>query len=165
MRQFGFYPNKPEICFLSSQFGPPLNHGKNPLCAAVGMFSLVESVVKTLWQSYKPFICLGILCFHGLLCAEDGSSFVVMNAKTGKILLQQNAHRKQYPASTTKIATVAYALSANPIDLDQKLVVPAEAVKAVSEGEKAKDNYGKHPSYILSQQVALLGFRQGRFSH
>jgi D-alanyl-D-alanine carboxypeptidase (penicillin-binding protein 5/6) len=102
-----------------------------------------------------------LFCLSSYLGAEDGTCFVVLNGKTGRILSQQGAHRKLYPASTTKIALLAYVLSSNTVDLDQKLVVPAEAVKSLSEKEKAKDNFSKYPSYILESVSTIAGFQAG----
>lgn len=95
------------------------------------------------------------------LPAEEDISFVVLNANTGKILLQQKAHTKRYPASTTKVPLLAYVLNTNTIDLNQKLVVPAETVKAVSATEKAKDNFSKYSSYILEHGSTIAGFQAG----
>lgn len=107
---------------------------------------------------YLFFLCL-ITVSSFSFCSEDGTSFVVLNAKTGKILSQQGAHRKLYPASTTKVVLLAYVLNSNTIDLDQKLVVPAEAVKSLS--EKEKNNFDKYPSYMLENGGSSAGFQAG----
>ena len=109
--------------------------------------------------------CCAIL-FPALLCAEsdfaEPSAFVVMNALSGRVLLQRAAHKKMYPASTTKVATALYVLKTPGLDLNQKLVVPQEAVKSVSIGERAKDHYSKHPSYFLETGVSsLAGLKAG----
>lgn len=92
----------------------------------------------------------------------EPAAFVVMNAESGRLLVQRAAHKKMYPASTTKVATALYVLSTPDLDLNQKLVVPLEAVKSVSIAERARDNYTKYPSYILETGVsALAGFKIG----
>ena len=93
---------------------------------------------------------------------SEPSAFVVMNAESGRVLLQRAAHKKMYPASTTKVATALYVLKTPGLDLNQKLVVPQDAVKSVSTAERAKDNYSKHASYILETGASsLAGLKVG----
>jgi D-alanyl-D-alanine carboxypeptidase (penicillin-binding protein 5/6) len=92
---------------------------------------------------------------------QEVTAFVVMNAKSGRVLMQRAAHQKLYPASTTKAAFVAYVLSTQGLDLSQKLVVPLEAVKSLSDGEKSRDNYTKYPSYILEARSTHAGLKAG----
>jgi D-alanyl-D-alanine carboxypeptidase (penicillin-binding protein 5/6) len=94
--------------------------------------------------------------------AGEPAAFVVMNTESGRFLLQRAAHKKMYPASTTKIATALYVLNTPGLDLNQKLVVPQEALRAVSAVERARDNYTKYPSYILETGgCTLAGFKTG----
>lgn len=111
----------------------------------------------------KYFIACCVFCLSvcGFADVQEGASFVVLNAKTGKVLLQQSSHKRLYPASTTKMALVAYALNTSTLDLNQKIAIPLEAVKAVSAVEKAKDNFGKYPSYILEKGGTIAGFKAG----
>jgi D-alanyl-D-alanine carboxypeptidase (penicillin-binding protein 5/6) len=92
---------------------------------------------------------------------QEVTAFVIMNAKTGRVLLQRASHQKLYPASTTKVALLAYVLSTPGIDLTQKVVVPSEAVKAVLDVEKSRDNFSKYPSYILEARGSSAGFKTG----
>lgn len=92
---------------------------------------------------------------------QDVTACVVMNAKTGRVLVQRAAHQKMYPASTTKVALLASILTTPNIDLDQKLVVPPEAVKAVADSEKSRDNFSKYPAYILETRASIAGFKPG----
>ena len=57
------------------------------------------------------------------MAAEDdvpetySNAYVVMDAKTGQVLLQKNMYEKEYPASITKILTTALGLTyAKPED-------------------------------------------------
>ena len=93
--------------------------------------------------------------------SQELTAFVVMNAQTGRVLLQRSAHQKLYPASTTKVALLAYVLSTPSIDLNQKIVVPAEAVKAVLDAEKSRDNFSKYPAYILEARGSSAGLKNG----
>ena len=51
------------------------------------------------------------------MAAEDdvpetySNAYVVMDAKTGQVLLQKNMYEKEYPASITKILTTALGLT------------------------------------------------------
>ena len=92
----------------------------------------------------------------------EPAAFVVMNAESGRVLLQRAASEKMYPASTTKIATVLYVLNTPGLDLDQKLVVPQDALKALPARELSRDNYTRHPSYILEiGGSSLAGLKVG----
>jgi len=107
------------------------------------------------------FMFLLFILFSHLL-GDDVGAFVVMNAKNGKVLAQKAAHQKMYPASTTKIATVSYVLGTPGLDLDQKIVVPAEAVRAVSDFEKAQDNFSRYPAYVLEKPSSVVaGLKKG----
>ena len=102
---------------------------------------------------------------HGVLAtdpAAEPAAFVVMNPESGRLLLQRAAHKKMYPASTTKIATALYVLNTPGLDLSQKLVVPQEALKALSAIERARDDYTKYPSYFLETGgCTVAGFKTG----
>jgi len=96
-----------------------------------------------------------------LAFGADIGSFVVMNARTGRVLSERNAHHKMYPASTTKIATLAYVLSTPDLDLQQRIVVPSEAVRILSDVEKSRDHFTHYPSYVLEARSSLAGFKAG----
>lgn len=101
-------------------------------------------------------------CFLGAESpSQDVSAIIVMNAKSGRILMQKAAHQKLFPASTTKIATLAYVVSSPGLDIHQKIVVPAEAVKTVLDVEKSRDNFSRYPSYVLEARGSSAGFKSG----
>lgn len=79
---------------------------------------------------------------------DDIGSCIVINQDTGKVLFQKRAHEPLYPASCTKIATLAYILSLPNLNYDAKLTVPPEAVKIIKDAEKARENFSKYPSYL-----------------
>lgn len=56
-------------------------------------------------------------------------SAILMNAETGAVLFEKQAHLPVNPASTTKIATALYALEQG-LDLDRVVTVSREAMKA-----------------------------------
>ncbi len=92
---------------------------------------------------------------------DSETPFVVINLKTGRLLMQHAAHKKMYPASTTKVALLAYVLSTSGLDAEQKLVVPQEALRTLPDAEKSRDNFGKYPSYILETSGTIAGFKPG----
>lgn len=92
---------------------------------------------------------------------QDPAAFVVMNAVTGRLLMQRAAHQKMYPASTTKVATLLYVLNTPDIDLQQKLVVPSDAVRAVSERERGRDGFSRYPAYLLEFGCSSAGLKTG----
>jgi D-alanyl-D-alanine carboxypeptidase (penicillin-binding protein 5/6) len=100
------------------------------------------------------------LCF-GHIFGDDVAAFIVMNAKNGKVLAEKAAYEKMSPASTTKIATVSYVLGTPDLDLDQKVAVPLEALKSVSDFEKTQDNFSRYPSYVLEKSSSIAGLKKG----
>ncbi|MDE3047109.1 MAG: D-alanyl-D-alanine carboxypeptidase, partial [Verrucomicrobiota bacterium] len=76
-------------------------------------------------------VCLCcISLFAGQLEVEvHARSAILMNADTGAILFEKEAHLPLSPGSTTKIATALYFLEQNP-DLTRKITVSKEAMRA-----------------------------------
>ena len=58
------------------------------------------------------------------------NSAIVMDAATGKILFEKNAYDRKYPASITKIITVALALEQNP-DFNETITMSENAIWGV----------------------------------
>src|SRR5271170_4501267 len=56
---------------------------------------------------------------------------ILLNAETGAILYEKNAHQLMYPASITKISTAMYAIEKKGHALDEKVLASADAVTAV----------------------------------
>ena len=73
-------------------------------------------------------ICLLICAFTSSVASAftvDATSAVLMDASTGRILYEQNAHEKLAPASTTKILTCLLVLE-NVEDLSATVTLPAD---------------------------------------
>lgn len=85
---------------------------------------------------------------------------ILMNADTGAILYEKNAHTPLYPASITKIATACYTLNKIGDQLDTKITAEQEAVGSVSEEVKRRANYST-PSYILVPGGTHIGIKKG----
>jgi serine-type D-Ala-D-Ala carboxypeptidase (penicillin-binding protein 5/6) len=112
------------------------------------------------------FICFGIysagyLQAKPLSCSVSAESAILMNADTGKILFEKNAHVPRYPASITKIATGLYTIKFFPHLMNQHVSCSQEALKCLTEAEKSKGNYSKYPSYILETDMSHMGLKVG----
>ncbi len=84
------------------------------------------------------------------------SSAILMNAETGAILYEKQAHVPSFPASTTKIATALFILDAKKPSLDQMVTVSSEALKLKPVG-KEKDS----PSYWDEVDGSKMGLVRG----
>lgn len=86
----------------------------------------------------KYFLLLWTLSLFGQLQVDvSAHSAILMNAKTGAILYEKNAHLRKYPASITKIATALYTLEEKQPDLEKWVTVSHDAVRI-----KAADGKG-----------------------
>lgn len=83
-----------------------------------------------------------------------------MNAKTGVVLFEKNAHRQAFPASTTKIATAIYALNQCGSDLERKMTATSECIASISPQAKRQSNY-RSPSFWLESDGTHIGIRAG----
>ena len=82
------------------------------------------------------------------------SAYVVMDAKTGQVLLQKNMYEKKYPASITKILTAALGLTyAKPED---SITVSEESVSDIWKwGETT--HLALEPGEVITLRDALYG--------
>ncbi len=86
-------------------------------------------------------------------------SVILINADSGAILYQKNAHIPKDPASTTKIATCIYALSQHP-NLDQVVTGNQECIGIISEKERLKRGYAE-PPWRLEKAACHMGIKAG----
>lgn len=82
-------------------------------------------------------------------------SAILMNAETGAVLFEKQAHVPSYPGSTTKIATALYVLDKG-YDLERVTTVSAESLK----GRPLTDR-DHLPPYWLDSDGTLLGLKRG----
>lgn len=79
-------------------------------------------------------ICLILLpllaSFAEAAPAVSAPRAILMDAKTGLVLYEKNAHQKAYPASTTKVMTAILALEKG--NLDEMVTVSFNAVNSIS---------------------------------
>ena len=110
---------------------------------------------------FVVFTAFGKLSSEPLKMSVKADSVILINAKTGKVLFCKNESKKQFVASTTKIATCIYAIEQGRNLLDTKFIAGAEALRTVSPYEKRRDNYAKYPSHFLESDASHIGLKNG----
>ncbi len=100
------------------------------------------------------------LLASGLDCKVSSPMAVVVNAQTGAIVYQKNAHQLHFPASTTKIATALYLLEKYPHRLDELVSFPNECLTSVSKAIKIASNYSL-PPYLLEPDGTHYFIKRG----
>jgi len=90
----------------------------------------------------------------------SAKSAILINAKTGAILYEKNAHSRAYPASLTKIATCLYALKKNNKELDELVTCPNHCLRKMNKSVKIAHNY-KDPAYILEPDGTHFWIKRG----
>lgn len=80
----------------------------------------------------------------------NGDSAIVIDVETGDVLYGKNQHKKQYPASITKIMTALITLERS--DLDEKVTYSKEALYSIESGSSAA--YIK-PGEIMTVEESL----------
>lgn len=83
-----------------------------------------------------------------------------MNAETGAVLWEKNAHTPLYPSSTTKMITALYALEKKGHALDEMVTADHDAVSTVSPTLRRASN-GAHPPYRLEFGGTHMGIKVG----
>ena len=68
-------------------------------------------------------------------------SAILIDADTGEVLLEKNADKQMYPASTTKILTLVLALES--LTLDARVTIPAEAKQIPGDSSVVPLNVGE----------------------
>ena len=109
---------------------------------------------------------IGILllpfCLHAkpLKVSISAPSAILIDATTGEILYEKNAHMPAYPASVTKIATALYALARKPHDLSAVITSSADAMMYVAPSQRRGPG-AKHPPYRLEFGGTKMGIKAG----
>jgi D-alanyl-D-alanine carboxypeptidase (penicillin-binding protein 5/6) len=105
-----------------------------------------------------------LLSFPLTLCALQADvsarAAILMNARTGKVLWEKNAHLPLQPASTTKMITALYAMERKGDALDALVLVSPEAVAAVSPAVRRAPG-SRHPPYRLEFGGTHMGLQVG----
>jgi serine-type D-Ala-D-Ala carboxypeptidase (penicillin-binding protein 5/6) len=102
--------------------------------------------------------CLMITSLSGkpLDVKVSGAAAILMNADTGAILYEKNAHTPGFPASTTKVASVLYILDHLKPDLNQQVTVSAEALR-----HKSAKPSREEPAHWLEWDGTMMGVLKG----
>lgn len=85
---------------------------------------------------------------------------LLINAETGTVLYEKNAHQKYYPSSTIKIATALYALKQKGDSLDVLLTAEQDAVGSVSEEKMCRSGYTL-PAHWLTHGASHIALKRG----
>jgi D-alanyl-D-alanine carboxypeptidase (penicillin-binding protein 5/6) len=113
--------------------------------------TLIIKKLKRVRIIYCSFAVLSLSSFQiqakQLSCDIPAPCAILINADTGAVLYEKNAHKQTYPASTTKIATALYALYKRGAQLNHSVIVSADSVCAVT--PHLRRSSGKHPSHRL----------------
>lgn len=90
----------------------------------------------------------------------ESEAAILINADTGAILYEKNAHTPHYPASTTKIVTTAYALKEKGNQLTAIVAADQESIASISEEAKKRSNYTT-PSHWIEHASTHMGIKKG----
>lgn len=93
-------------------------------------FFIITILIITLFNLYTLSFADGTTNEQNFQIYSSGS--VLIDAKTGKVLLQKDMNKQLYPASTTKILTAILAIE--KLDLNSKLTASRSAVMAIPSG-------------------------------
>jgi len=125
----------------------------------------IEEVIRAIkfWQKVTFFfLFLTISFLHATLVIdiESPSAFLV-NETNGKVIFKKNASQKMYPASCTKMAFALYAIKYHQNIFNKKLICSQNALKAMPESQKSKNNFANVPSYVLETDASHMGLKVG----
>jgi D-alanyl-D-alanine carboxypeptidase (penicillin-binding protein 5/6) len=95
-----------------------------------------------------------------LALSVSGEAAIIMNADTGAIIFEKNAHQLHYPASTTKIATALYALQKVADKMDVQIAADQDCIGTVKEEAIRKSNYTMAP-HLLIPDGSHIGIKRG----
>ncbi|HEY4255109.1 MAG TPA: D-alanyl-D-alanine carboxypeptidase family protein [Chlamydiales bacterium] len=96
---------------------------------------------------------LGRLTASPLNLQVEAHAALLINAETGAVLFEKEAHTPIYPASTTKLATALFFMDQKKIPLDQMVTVSREAVHIESDGS----SMGLLRGEVLNVEALLHG--------
>jgi D-alanyl-D-alanine carboxypeptidase (penicillin-binding protein 5/6) len=113
-------------------------------------------------------ILIGLLWFitkgFSLQVEISAEAAILINADTGVILYEKNAHAPHFPGSTTKLATALYVVNEKLFDLDKRVTVTAEAVRrktAKSASPHHLENDGTMMGLVKGEVLTLHSLLHG----
>jgi D-alanyl-D-alanine carboxypeptidase (penicillin-binding protein 5/6) len=104
------------------------------------------------------FIWIVPLFAEPLKVEVSAKAAILINAKTGAILFEKNAHQSSYPASITKVATALYFLEKKGSALDEIATAYPECLKTVAYALKFAPDV---PPYCLEPDGTHMNIRSG----
>jgi len=102
----------------------------------------------------------GIAKPEKLALTTQAESAILINADTGAILYEKNAHALHYPASITKIVTAICALEKVGDNLDIMLTADQDCIGTITEEAFRRSNYTL-PAYLLIPDGSHIGIKRG----
>lgn len=108
---------------------------------------------------WRFFFCIGLtlsLNAKPLAVEVKARSAILMNADTGAVLFEKNAHVPSFPASTTKVATALFILDHKKPALNQMITVAGEGLKM-----KDLKNMKEAPAYWLEKDGTTMWLLKG----
>lgn len=119
----------------------------------------MSKIIKTFaFFAISPLF--SILYAKQLALSTSAESAILINADTGAILYEKNAHKQQFPASITKVATALYALKIKEDALDEKVTADKDSIASVTEAAIRRSNYSM-PAYWIEQGSSHIGIKIG----
>lgn len=112
------------------------------------------------WFFLGFFLATAVLTAGPLSCQIHTNTAILVDAKDGRILFEKNADQKVFPASTTKLATLLYALTKKGDNLDAIITVDKTSTLGISPAEKIRGGY-KQPSYYVEFNSNHIGLKPG----
>lgn len=90
----------------------------------------------------------------------DSPSAILINAESGAVLFEKNAHSRRFPASITKVATALFALEKKLDQLDTVIKADAESL-AIAPAHQKISNAPNCPPYRLEWDGTHMGLKVG----
>jgi len=94
------------------------------------------------------FLIVSVPLFGDLNVTLHSDAAILINADTGAIIYEKNAHDSHYPASITKVATALYALEKQGGRMDEVVTANRSSVASVTERQRHNSNYSINPHWI-----------------
>lgn len=115
---------------------------------------------KIFWGLFISCLWLENLAAEKLSASVESEAVILINASSGTILYEKNAHALHYPASITKVATTIYALKEKGNQLSALVAAEQDSIAAISVEAKKRAQYST-PSYWVEHASTHMGIKKG----
>lgn len=128
-------------------------------------FFLRHKMSKLIKYAITQLFCAIVFVFttthaDSLKIEVSAKSAILLNAETGAVLYEKNAHQQMHPASITKISTAMYAIEKKGHALEEQIMASTDAAMAVQPHVRRAAN-SKHPPYRLEFGGSSMGIKIG----